>query len=340
MPKSREELLAAIEGGRVTAELLPDFFSEAAETDEVLRLKALALALKTEPQAAGPYFSRLDPIKLAQAIEENKLEPSLISLAVRAFSDNGRLTEAALRHPRTPTPAMLLIAERVGGPPINALLQDDLRLILSPELARALARNKNLDEAQWNRLERLLQRMEEDDELKIRREMRPESLSGEDRQIMLEEPSEDEHLEETDAAPKRRESIYAKLMHMTIAEKALLALNGNREVRMMLARDPNQLVSRAVLRSPRLSEIEVSSIAQMREVDEEILRIISQSRRWLRHYQILKNLVLNPRTPVAIAMNLIDRLNNLDIRLASRDHNLPHAIKQAAMNIARRRGLR
>ena len=340
MSKSRQELLAEIEHGRVSADLLPDFFSDASGADEVMRLKALSLALRTEPRTIGPYFSKLDPNKLAQAVEENRLEPSLISLAVRAFPDNDRLTEAALRHPRTPTPAMLLMAERVGGPPINALLQDELRLILSPDLARALARNRNLDELQWNRLERLLQRMEEDEELKIRSEMRPESLSGEERGILLEEPDEDEQSKDVDDALKHRESIYTKLMRMTVAEKALLAINGNREVRMMLARDPNQLVSRAVLRSPRLNETEVAAIAQMRDVDEEVLRNISMSRRWLRQYQILKNLVLNPRTPAAIAMNLIDRLNNMDIKLASRDHNIPHTIKQAAKNIARKRGLR
>jgi hypothetical protein len=339
MQKQRDELLAAIESGSVTAESLPDIFAEGSEIDEVLRLKALSIALKTKPQAVGPYFSRLNPESLARAIEENRLEPSLISLSVRAFPDNSHLTEAALRHPRTPTPAVLLIAERISGPPLNSLFQDDLRLILSPELARALMRNRNLDEAQWTRVENLLQRIEEDDELKIRPEMRPERFSSEDRQLMLEE-GEGASADKTDLAPKRKESIYTRLMRMTAAEKALLAVNGNREVRMLLARDPNQLVSRAVLRSPRLNEAEVASIAQMRDVDEEILRQISQSRRWLRQYQILKNLTLNPRTPVAIALNLLERLNNQDIRVASRDHNLPHMVRQTAMNIARRRGLR
>jgi hypothetical protein len=337
MSKNRDQLLSAIESGRVTADLLPDYFAEETGIDEVSRLKALSIALRSSAQATGPYFSRLDPDKLAQAIEENRLEPSLISLAVRAFPDNNRLTEAALRHPRTPTPALLLIAERVSGPPLNALMQDDLRLILSPELARALVRNRNLDEAQWNRLEHLLQRLEEDEELKIRPEMRPESLSGDDKRLMLDESTV---AADHDEAPKRRENIYTKLMRMTAAEKSLLAINGNREVRMLLARDPNQLVSRAVLRSPRINEVEVGAIAQMRDVDEEILRQIAQNRRWLRQYQILKNLSLNPRTPVAISMNLLDRLNNQDIRIASRDHNLSHTVRQVAMSITRRRGLR
>ena len=335
---SDNELLAAIESGEVTSAQLPEIFAKDGPIDEVGRLKSLASLLRREPQKAGPYFSRLDPQKLAQAIEDNRLSPQLISLAVRAFPEDERLTASALGHPRTPTPAMLLLAERVSGATLATLLRDELRLILSPELARALARNRHLDEQQWDQIESLLKRLEEDENLRIRPEMRPESFATEDRNLLLEEREKESPLP-SEEQPKRRETIYGRLMRMTPAEKALLAINGNRDVRMLLARDPNQMISRAVLRSPRLNEIDVAMIAQMRDVDEEVLRLISMSRRWTRQYQIMKNLALNPRTPVAIALSLMERLNNQDVRLASRDHNLSDPVRNAAKRLARRRGL-
>ena len=336
---SDNELLAAIESGEVASAHLPEIFAEDGPVDEVGRLKALSSLLRREPQKAGPYFSRLDPEKLAQAIEENRLSPQLISLAVRAFPEDERLTASALGHPRTPTPAMLLLAERVSGATLAKLLRDELRLILSPELARALARNPHLDEQQWDYLGSLLKRLAEDENLRIRPEMRPESLAAEDRGLLIEEP-ESKGAEDAEERPKRRETIYSRLMRMTPAEKALLAINGNRDVRMLLARDANQMISRAVLRSPRLTELDVAMIAQMRDVDEEVLRMISLSRRWMRQYTILKNLTLNPRTPVAIAISFMERLNNQDVRLASRDHNLSDPVRSAAKRLALRRGLR
>jgi len=336
---SEEKLRSAIAKGSVTTELLESFFAEGEGLDEVARLRLLAEALHEEPKIAGPFFKRLNPEKLAQAIDENRLDPPLISLAVRAFQDNESIASSALRNPRTPTTETLLLAERVKGDVLASLLRDELRLILSPDLARALMRNRNLEDEQQSQLERLLDRLVRDEDLKIRPEMRPESFSAEEKEILLKEPKEVDQAS-TMAAPKRRESIYSKLLKMTPAEKALLSLSGNREVRLMLARDPNQMVARAVLRSPRLSEVEVALIAQMRDIDSEILRLIALNRRWMRQYQIIKGLVLNPRTPIAISLSFIDRLNNQDIRIASKDHNLPNTIRKAAVRIAHKRGLR
>ena len=336
----RNELIAAIESGKLSTDLLSQIFDESMEIDEDLKLRALASMLKNEPTKIGQFFSRLNPDRLAQAIEHNKLDSSMISLAVRLFPDSEQLGEAALRQPHTPSPALLLLAERISGAALARLVRDETRLILSPELARALARNPNLETGQQSSLTTVIDKIEKDERLKIRQEYHPENFDTDDKELLLFEPVESSETEEPQKAEVRRESIYVKLQRMTPAEKALLAIHGNREVRMLLVRDSNLMVAKAAMRSPRLTEKDVSFIAQMRDVDEEILRIIANTRRHMRHYVIIKNLVMNPRTPIAIAIANIARLNNFDIRLSSRDHNIPGVVRQMAVKIARQRGLR
>ena len=93
------------------------------------------------------------------------------------------------------------------------------------------------------------------------------------------------------------------------------------------------------MRSPMLNEHDVERIASIREVSDEVLRIIASNRRWMRKYAILRNVALNPRTPIAIALGLLERLMNNDIKLATREHNLANAVKMAIKRIARSRGL-
>lgn len=335
----RDELLQAIEDGKLTADMLFRIFDDSVQIAEDLRLKALARMIRTDPKGARPFFKRLDTDKLADAIHKNRLEPSLIALAVRAFPDSSGLANAVLKNPRSPSRALLVMSERATQAQLNELLRDELKLILNPDVARKLYRSSRIDDQQRIRLKELLDKMKSDKQYRIREEMRPEGLSRTDANLMLLEKEAKEELEKAESKTKKRENIYTRLMHMTAAEKALLALHGNREVRMILARDRNRMVARAVMRSPRTSETDIVSISQMREVDEEVLRIISRNRLWMRSYTIVKNLTFNPRSPISIVISLLERLSNMDIRLASRDHNLTNVVKKAAGRIARKRGL-
>jgi len=117
---------------------------------------------------------------------------------------------------------------------------------------------------------------------------------------------------------------------MTVAQKVGLAMKGSREERAILIRDPNKLVSVAVLSSPKMSEPEVESIAKMASISEEILRIIANTRGWMKRYGIVLALARNPKTPVAISMNLLSRLTEKDVRAISTDRNVPEVLRITA----------
>lgn len=140
-----------------------------------------------------------------------------------------------------------------------------------------------------------------------------------------------------DAAPdpekdgeEKEGSALQKIAAMTVAQRMALAMKGTREERSILIRDPNKIVAVAVLSSPKQTETEVESIAKMANVSDEILRIIAHTRAWVKNYGVVLALTKNPKTPVAVSMNLLSRLNEKDLRMLSSDRNIPDVVRLTA----------
>ena len=100
-------------------------------------------------------------------------------------------------------------------------------------------------------------------------------------------------------------SAMQRLAELNVPQKMARATKGTREERAILIRDPNKLIAVAVLSSPKLTDSEVEAIAKMSSVSDEILRIISTNRNWMKSYVVVAALARNPKTPLAVSMNLL-----------------------------------
>ena len=107
-------------------------------------------------------------------------------------------------------------------------------------------------------------------------------------------------------------------------------MKGSREARAMLIRDPNKMVASAVLSSPKLTMSEVERFAKMANVSDDVLRAIAQNRGWVKNYGVAHGLVKNPKTPVAMSLNLMPRLVDRDVRSLAVDRNVPEPLRLAA----------
>jgi hypothetical protein len=132
------------------------------------------------------------------------------------------------------------------------------------------------------------------------------------------------------AADEDEKTTMQRISAMNIAQRITLAMKGSREERAILIRDPNKIVAVAVLSSPKMTETEIESVAKMATVSDEILRIIANTRAWMKRYGVMAALVKNPKTPVAISMNLLARLNDKDLRAISADRNVPEVLRITA----------
>jgi hypothetical protein len=125
-------------------------------------------------------------------------------------------------------------------------------------------------------------------------------------------------------------STVQKISKLGVAQRMALAMKGSREERAILIRDPNKIVSVGVLSSPKVTEQEIESFAKMSNVSEEILRIIGNTRAWSKNYTVALALAKNPKTPVAVSMNILGRLNDKDLRGISTNRNVPEVLRVTA----------
>jgi Asp-tRNA(Asn)/Glu-tRNA(Gln) amidotransferase B subunit len=117
---------------------------------------------------------------------------------------------------------------------------------------------------------------------------------------------------------------------MSFTDRLKAAMKGSREMRAILIRDPNKMIAAAVLSSPKLNDAEIEGFSRMANVSEEVLRVIGSNRAWTKNYNVVVGLSKNPKTPVALSLNLMARLNDRDVSVLASDRNVPEPLRQAA----------
>lgn len=136
-----------------------------------------------------------------------------------------------------------------------------------------------------------------------------------------------------DEVSTERISIISKILKMTMKDRVKLAMKGDREARTILIRDPNRIVSQAVVNNPRITEQEIEKIAAMRVVPEDVLRQISINRAWARNYSVMHNLARNPRTPLGNVVSILTRLQLRDLDAISKNRNVSEAVRKQALRL-------
>ena len=206
--------------------------------------------------------------------------------------------------------ALLLVLKDDPDPMIARTATATIDLLPSDSLARFIARK---DVPQPMR------------DFFIARGIEPDTsaLSSEDEDQPLVEGAQEPTEQETSEDPR-------VLSLLPVIERMKLAMKGTREQRSQLIRDSNKLVAVAVLSSPKINESEIERFAKMANLSEDVLRIISSIRVWLKNYNVVAALTRNPKTPTAVAMRLLQRLNERDLKMLSLDRNVSEPVRIAA----------
>jgi hypothetical protein len=74
----------------------------------------------------------------------------------------------------------------------------------------------------------------------------------------------------------------------------------------------------------------VEAIARMANVSDDVLRIVGTTRNWIKNYNVVSALTRNAKTPIAISLNLINRLVERDIKMLATDRNIAEPVRVAA----------
>ncbi len=138
---------------------------------------------------------------------------------------------------------------------------------------------------------------------------------------------------EDDEISGERISMVKRILLMKMKDRVKLAAKGDREARNILIRDPNRVVSQAVISNSRITDAEVEKIASMRSVPDDVLRQIASNRNWARNYSIMHKLAQNPRTPISNVMSILTRLQLRDLKALNKNRNVSDAVRRQAMRL-------
>jgi hypothetical protein len=276
---------------------------------------------------------------IREVLSDHACSPDVLRhFAPRAIKDD-ELAEIVVFHRALPEDALELFATRGNSRVIDLVMTNQELLLTRPALLDRLSQNPAIQADQRGRLIELIERaVSDDDDAEATEE---NAMTAEEAAKILEvdvgelfaasEILGGDELEESDDPIVQ--SAYKKIVTLSVGQKAVLAMKGGREERMILVRDTNKVVALAVLKNPRINEGDIEHIAMMRNVTDDVLRTIGQNREWAKSYKITKSLIHNPRTPPGVAMNFVGRLQNNDLKNLRRDRNVPEIIRRMAKRV-------
>jgi len=182
---------------------------------------------------------------------------------------------------------------------------------LSPEKSEPREERQTLTAEEWNLLETT--QVTEEDKSKL------------PPQLILDPPKE--------INPRERDDLTQSITEMTLPQKICLALLGNQEARNLLIHDSNKVIPLAVMRNPRLSEDEVIMYAQLRSLPEDVFWAVSKHKTWVKNYLVKLALVSNPKSPLSLAIKLLDHLHDRDLQNLSRSKNVSYVLARSAARL-------
>ena len=246
--------------------------------------------IETIREAAQESLDGLGTEDINEALlDEDCPSEALLYFSKRAAREEA-LAERIAFHANTPVAAMTVLAAIGNASVVDLVLTNEERLLRQPGLLEKMMLNPALAPNQRGKLLELLDRAaklaEKDAELTAEDDGAEESVEEEED---LEEVaklldvdvgdllsvSEILGAEELEASedPEIR-SAFQRIVAMNTAKKAVLAMKGGREERLILVRDTNKVVALGVLKNPRITDTEVEGIAMMRNVNDEVLRVV------------------------------------------------------------------
>jgi len=279
------------------------------------------------------------------AASENASPESLVAL-VRASTDPYVL-EAAIRNRSLPDAAVADLARRADARVQEVIVINHARILRAPEILDALLDNPSLSQhtrrlVHEAREEFFLKkaRLEEDAEpeiVDVPLDPIADLLERAEAQD-AETPASAPFLSESEKTDERTNAIWTQLQFMSVSAKVRLAFRGDRMIRMLLVRDRNKLICSAVMRNPRMSEQEAEAIAGMRNVDDEVLRILGSRRDFMGKYKIMLTLVRNPKAPVGVVLPFVNRLILRDLKALKDDKGVQQVVREMARKAYMSRG--
>lgn len=280
------------------------------------------------------------PHEMILTLLSGSVHPALLARLSRIHQEDDTLCQALALHPDAEDSTLAFLAGLPHRHVVDIISQNQERLIRSEAIVEALGGNPLTGRAVIERILSLYKDESPEEEWQD-----PDWSEDQLTQAVLavvgcsqSDLARAMASEEEVAEEEVKQNLFASLQGMSVMQKIKLARIGGKEARSLLIKDRNKVVATAVLASPKITESEVTTIAQSRVVAEEILRIIATQRDWTRSYGIKLALCTNPKTPRPQAVKFLNYLREKDLRALMKSRDVPSVISTHARRILSKKG--
>jgi hypothetical protein len=348
-----DPIVSAIRGGNAPQHVRAAAARGALPIPRGTLVQLFVLLLRDETQAireqAKKSLGELEIDGIQEALRDEACPGDVLVYFSKRAAGEEALAECIAFHPSSPVPALTILSALGNTAVVDLVLTNEELLLRKPGLLEKMMLNPALGLNQRGRLLELLARAAKRSE-----EAAEKAAATEDPETTEAEEAEEENIEDLaallevdvgellsaseiigaeeleDSDDPEIRSAFQRIVSMNPAQKAVLAMKGGREERVILIRDSNRVVAMGVLKNARITDTEVEAIAKMRNVSDDVLRLLGTTREWVKSYPVIHALVNNPKTPQSISTNFIKRLNNKDLKSLVASRDIPDLIRRMA----------
>jgi len=128
--------------------------------------------------------------------------------------------------------------------------------------------------------------------------------------------------------------LKERIPELRVGDRMTLARQATTPVLLALICDSEPKVLASVLKNPRLREEDLVGAIRSEQVQRSLLEQIAASPRWSERYAVRLGLVMQRRTPLALALAQLTSLLERDLRTVAISPDLPPLIQRAAQRVA------
>ncbi len=344
---SKNPIVKKIAAGEAKQEMLDMFAARQMPFTEEEYLEALVFLL-TNKDLKSIALKQLKSIP--EAVKLSYLEKNEANHRVAYFivlealtGKNHKIISRAIHNQALPVEFLMKIAEQGDAAVLEMLLDNQIKLIAYPEIMEIMEKNPNISNFIKGKINEIREFYLQDDKAE---DILAEEVLEDVTEIIVQEQREGKEtgkeednveklggLDDLAGVKERTLTTLQEINNMCISDRIKLALIGSKTHRMILIKDPNKMVSLAVLESPKITADEVIILAKNKSIDSDIIGRISRKREWIKNYSLIVELVGNPKTPVKDALSFVNRLHNMDLKLLANNKNTNPVIREFASNL-------
>lgn len=153
-----------------------------------------------------------------------------------------------------------------------------------------------------------------------------------------EEPKPEQELEdvlafegEVQADVRKRNSLYDQVRALPRPQKVMLALRGGMEARLILLKSYDPMIYFYLCKNPKITAEEVVEITKSDLLTSNTVELIARNKDWMTNERVKYNLVMNRKTPHAVALHIFSLLGVRSVKEIARTPGSPPVLRRLAI---------